>query len=129
MNLPFPVLLGVFFVLPAFAQTGGVPAEPAPRPEVRLDADLDQAPSYYRERVRRFREILRGQPSRAARIRKASALAAERRSEFRKDALNFLAAVRAREAVPDLERLCKDPDVREFVLFTLGRSARRKRFP
>jgi len=83
--------------------------------------DLDQAPPSYRKRVIEFRNLLRNESTRAAKVKKALELASKRSSPYRLDAINFLADVRANESVPVLIKLSNDPDVQEFAIFALGR--------
>lgn len=64
--------------------------------------------------------MMRAEPTREAKIAKARALATNAKSEFRRDAIDFLGEVRASEAVPDLFRMAKVPDIREFCIHALG---------
>ncbi len=109
MKNSFILALSVFF----FATSVGASSS-------TYDADLKDAPQYYRERVQKFRNILRKEKSKNAKIDRALAMARSLKSPFRKDALNFLADLRVERAVPLLTRLTSDPEVQEFALYALG---------
>lgn len=93
------------------------------------DIDLDQAPVYYRKRVIRFRNLLRQEPTKEAKVAKALSIAKNPKSPFRKDAITFLGDVKAKETVGDLIGLSKDREVREFTLFALTRMPEKRVIP
>ncbi|MFH1018665.1 MAG: HEAT repeat domain-containing protein [Pseudomonadota bacterium] len=96
------------------AQKAAPPVKPA------LDADLTHAPESYRKRVVEFRNMIRREPTRAAKVRKATELARKVSSPYRKDSINFLVETRARESLPVLLDLTNDAEVREFAIYGLG---------
>jgi hypothetical protein len=100
-----------------------------PAPRLKGDADLSRAPESYKKRLIEFRNILRKEPSREAKIKKATELAKKLTSPFRIDAVNFLAEIRARESVSDLIALAKDPEVKEFAVYALGELRSEKAVP
>src|SRR5438045_1488054 len=79
-----------------------------------------KVPKSYQERLNRFQNIISKQSGRRGRIQKAVELSKDRKSEFRVDALNLLAAAKPKEALPDLYAIVKDPDIREFAIYTIG---------
>ena len=93
-------------------------------PSIVLGADpntkvIESPPSYTR-RVAEFQAILAKQPTRDAKVRKAVAMVADSKSRYRLDAIDFLASVRAKEAVPTLIQVAKARNEREFALHALG---------
>ena len=98
-------------------------ADPGAKGELTYnpDVDLEKAPASYRERVKKFRGLLRNEKTRQEKIALAMSLAQKTRSPFRIDAINFLADVRAEEATGVLISLAPNAEVREFVLYALGR--------
>ncbi len=115
-----PIILSISVLLlgansaPAPKATGGAVYHP--------DIDLSKAPADYRKRVTEFRNILRKEPDRKAKVEKAIALANHKKSPYRRDAIDFLGEVRAREAIPALSALYKEEDLRDGVIYSLGRT-------
>jgi hypothetical protein len=94
------------------AAKGEVPYNP--------DVDLANAPSYYRKRVIEFRNLLRKETTREAKVRKAVSIAKDPRSKYLRDAIEFLGVVRAKEAVPALIDISNVPNETEFAVHALG---------
>jgi hypothetical protein len=84
------------------------------------DIDLTTAPASYRKRVLAFRNLLRKETTREAKVKRAIALAKDPASPYIRDAVDFLASVRAKEGVPLLLGLCRKEEVREFAIHALG---------
>jgi hypothetical protein len=113
-----------------FCQCAWASATPAPKnPSAAADKkeggydpdiDLKNAPVYYRKRVLEFRNLLRKEASRDLKVRKAVSIARNPKSEYFRDAIEFLGTVRSKEAVPPLIEICKDIEAREFALHALG---------
>ncbi|MFH1263076.1 MAG: HEAT repeat domain-containing protein [Pseudomonadota bacterium] len=118
------VLCGILFASYPSGARPKHPKQTAPAPKREAtynpDIDLKNTPASYRKRVLEFRQILRKEPNREAKIKRAIALAIDPKSKFRPDAIDFLGDVRAREAVPALLTTARDAPVREFALHTLG---------
>ncbi len=108
-------------VLVFLFSASNAPAQKAVRPaKAALDADLTHAPESYKKRVVEFRNIIRREPTREAKVKKAIELARTASSPYRSDAINFMAETRAKECIPTLLQLVQDSEVREFAIYALG---------
>ncbi len=67
-----------------------------------------------------FRNLLRKEPTRETKVKKALSIAADPKSKYRRDAVAFLGDVRAKEAVPVLIEIAKERNEREFSIHALG---------
>lgn len=94
-------------------------AAPAEQAAYNPDIDLAEAPAYYRKRVVAFRNMLRKETTREAKVQKAIAIAKRPKSKYVRDSIEFLGSVRSKKAVPVLLDLCRRRSEREFALHAL----------
>ena len=87
---------------------------------IDMDADLEGYPDYYKNRVMEFRKIIRQQKMQKDKIKKAMAILSGNDPKYKKDAIEFLIEVRAKEAVPSLIKAGEYKDLRPDVAFALG---------
>lgn len=114
------VLSTLILVEVSSSQVSNAKIDPKSKSEkVDEDNDLKDYPDYYKKRVIAFRAMIRKQPTRDAKV-SAAVNMVKGESPYKKDALNFLAEVKAKEAVAAIIRLGEDRDYRPETAYALG---------
>jgi hypothetical protein len=72
------------------------------------------------ERQHAFQAILAKEKTPEAKIKRAEALAKDKKSIFRVDAINYLTDEKSTTSGPVFVTLIKDPDIREFAIYGIG---------
>lgn len=109
---------------PAAAAATAIPPAAAVKPAEPLppsDSDLDGKPEAYRKRVIAFRTLIRQEPTRETKIKKATALLNDNAGPYRADAILFLSEVKAEGVLDDLWKTAReDVTLRGHVAVAYG---------
>ncbi len=110
----------LFFSYSSYAREAGqvVKGDDGGSGKIDMDMDLNSIKSEtVRERIKKFRSIIRREKTRAAKIKKALSLMKDPKSPYKKDAVLFLAEVRAEGVLDDMYKAAKkDIELRGHVV-------------
>jgi hypothetical protein len=91
-------------------------SEPTPN----FDKDLSNYPEFYKKRIIAFRTQIRKAKTKQAKVLTAINILKDENSAYRRDAIEFLSEVKAKEAVPSIVSAGDEKDLRADAAFALG---------
>ena len=126
LRIVFWLLISYLVGFNCYSQGKPVVANPLVRNEksekinINPDSDLKEYPDYYRKRILGFRNIIRKQKTKEAKIQIAIKMMGDQESKYRRQAIQFLAEVKAKEATQALVKVGEEKDFRPDAAFAIG---------